>query len=90
VAHRITPAELSHGRFTTVQGGTLSTAGSAGSFTVGPGRAHIVCGGIQTANATVYIIDQVLLPTGWASLAVEQGAQERSGLPARSARRSAA
>lgn len=64
VDHRITTAELSHGHFTTVEGRTLSTAGSHWAFTVGPDRAHIVCGGIQTANATVYIIDQVLLPAG--------------------------
>lgn len=26
--------------------------------------AHVVCGGIRTANATVYVIDQVLAPRG--------------------------
>ena len=26
------------------------------------GEAMVVCGNVQTANATVYIIDQVLLP----------------------------
>jgi len=25
-------------------------------------KAHVICGNIQTANATVYIIDTVLMP----------------------------
>ena len=25
-------------------------------------HAHVVCGNVQTANATVYIIDAVLMP----------------------------
>jgi uncharacterized surface protein with fasciclin (FAS1) repeats len=34
--------------------------GSGESFKVG--QANVVCGNVQTANATVYIIDSVLLP----------------------------
>ncbi len=26
--------------------------------------ANVICGGVQTENATVYLIDQVLEPTG--------------------------
>jgi uncharacterized surface protein with fasciclin (FAS1) repeats len=33
---------------------------SAGMYTVN--KANIVCGNVQTANATVYIIDSVLMP----------------------------
>ena len=45
----------------TLQGGTLEVAGSGEDFTVN-GTAKVVCGNVQTANATVYIIDGVLLP----------------------------
>jgi uncharacterized surface protein with fasciclin (FAS1) repeats len=33
---------------------------SGGTYTVN--GAHVVCGNVQTANATVYIIDTVLMP----------------------------
>src|SRR5215218_10078713 len=36
--------------------------GSGQDFTVN-GNSSVVCGNIKTANATVYLIDQVLLPT---------------------------
>ena len=39
----------------------LTVAGSGEDFTVN-GTAKVVCGNVQTANATVYIIDGVLLP----------------------------
>ena len=39
----------------------LEVAGSGEAFTVN-GSAMVVCGNVQTANATVYIIDGVLLP----------------------------
>jgi uncharacterized surface protein with fasciclin (FAS1) repeats len=61
VIGRITPAQLTSGRtLHTLEGGTIKTAG--------PGRldqvntAHVVCGNVQTANATVYIISSVLTP----------------------------
>ena len=49
---------------TTLEGGSVQAKGSAPSITVGPTgtQAHVVCGNIQTANATVYIIDSVLMP----------------------------
>ena len=37
------------------------STGSGEDFTVG--KAKVICGNVQTANATVYIIDGVLLPT---------------------------
>jgi uncharacterized surface protein with fasciclin (FAS1) repeats len=40
----------------------VSVEGSGEDFTVN-GSAKVLCGNVQTANATVYIIDTVLLPT---------------------------
>ena len=34
----------------------------AGEGTVTSTEATVICGNVQTANATVYIIDQVLAP----------------------------
>ena len=42
--------------------GTIQVSGSGQDFNVN-GNSSVVCGNIQTANATVYLIDQVLLPT---------------------------
>ena len=39
---------------------TITVEGSGEDFTVG--KAKVVCGNVHTANATVYIIDGVLLP----------------------------
>ncbi len=30
--------------------------------TIGDEKATVLCGGIQTANATVYVIDTVMMP----------------------------
>jgi uncharacterized surface protein with fasciclin (FAS1) repeats len=38
----------------------VTPAVTNGSYTVN--QAHVVCGNVQTANATVYIIDTVLMP----------------------------
>ena len=60
-AGRYTPAELATGKpIKTLEGGTVTPAGSGTSFTVN--GAHVVCGNVQTANATVYIIDTVMMP----------------------------
>ena len=58
---RYTPAMLATGKpIKTLEGGTVSPAGSGTNFTVN--GAHVVCGNVQTANATVYIIDTVMMP----------------------------
>jgi uncharacterized surface protein with fasciclin (FAS1) repeats len=62
VAKSLTPADLATGNFETVQKGMLTTMGSGQSFTVGTSGAKVVCGNVKTANATVYIIDSVLMP----------------------------
>lgn len=58
---RITPAELASGKpVKTLQGGTITPAMSGGTYTVD--GADVVCGNVRTANATVYIINTVLMP----------------------------
>jgi uncharacterized surface protein with fasciclin (FAS1) repeats len=60
VAQAITTDQLAKGEFTTVEKGKLTTSGSGESFKVND--ASVVCGNVKTANATVYIIDSVLMP----------------------------
>ncbi|GAB3496560.1 fasciclin domain-containing protein [Nocardiopsis coralliicola] len=55
------PDELADGTFTSLQGDEVTTSGSGEDFTVND-EAGVVCGNVQTANATVYIIDGVLMP----------------------------
>ncbi|TDD38184.1 fasciclin domain-containing protein [Actinomadura sp. KC06] len=62
VGQKIAPGGLSAGSFETLQGAALTTGGSGDSYTVGKDKANVVCGNVQTANATVYIIDSVLMP----------------------------
>lgn len=61
VPKRIEPADLG-GTYKTVNGAELTVKGDAPSFEVGDSGAKVVCSGIQTANATVYLIDTVLMP----------------------------
>jgi len=61
VAGRLGPAALV-GVHKTIEGETLSVAGSGASFNVN-GTSQVVCGNVQTANATVYIINSVLNPS---------------------------
>lgn len=63
VPKQLTPADLANGKFTTVQESMLTTNGSGENLTVGTGGAKVVCGNVTTANATVYLIDSVLMPT---------------------------
>jgi uncharacterized surface protein with fasciclin (FAS1) repeats len=61
VSGRVTPAELAHGMtLKTLAGGSLRTSRMGGVYEVN--NADVVCGNIQTANATVYIINKVLEP----------------------------
>ncbi len=48
------------GTHKTVQGDTLTVTEHDGQLKVND--ANVVCGGVQTANATVYLIDSVLMP----------------------------
>ena len=79
-AGRITPETLA-GTHTTLEGGDLTVEGSADAFTVN-GTAHIICGNVQTANATVYIIDGVLLPPAPAASMVPGASMMPAASPA--------
>jgi uncharacterized surface protein with fasciclin (FAS1) repeats len=61
VAGKLTPAELA-GKHKTLEGDDVTVTGSGTDFKVND--ASVVCGNVQTANATVYIIDSVLMPKG--------------------------
>ncbi|GIL35133.1 fasciclin domain-containing protein [Phycicoccus sp. DTK01] len=61
VEGRLSPDQLA-GEHKTLSGKSIDVMGSGEDFTVTPGDAKIVCGNVQTANATVYIIDKVLVP----------------------------
>jgi uncharacterized surface protein with fasciclin (FAS1) repeats len=62
---RLAPDELA-GTHTTLAGDQVTIEGSGEDFTIDGTvtqmQASVVCGNVQTANATVYIIDQVLAP----------------------------
>ena len=60
VAGRIPPSQLA-GTHKTLAGPALTVTGSGSNFTVN-GTSRVVCGNVQTANATVYIVSQVLDP----------------------------
>jgi uncharacterized surface protein with fasciclin (FAS1) repeats len=59
VSGQLTPAQVD-GTHATVQGASLNVTGSGDSMRVN--NASVVCGGVQTANAVVYMIDTVLMP----------------------------
>ena len=62
VPGKLTPDQLA-GTHKTLQGGTVTVSGSGVDYQV-DGKASVVCGNVRTANATVYIIDSVLMPKG--------------------------
>lgn len=61
VAGRFTPSQLAAGTpLKTLEGGTVTPALMGSTYEVN--TADVVCGNVQTANATVYIINTVLMP----------------------------
>lgn len=56
------PTDLEDGAFTSLQGAEVTTQGADEEFTVDE-EAQVVCGNVQTSNATVYMIDGVLMPS---------------------------
>ena len=61
VTGRITPAELAHGMtLTTVEGSQLTTSRMGSVYEVN--NADVTCGNLHAANATVYLINTVLMP----------------------------
>lgn len=59
VPGQITPSSIA-GTHKTVEGQDLTVTGTGDSLMVG--NAKVICGGVHTANATVYLIDSVLMP----------------------------
>jgi len=60
VPGQILPDDID-GTHTTVNGADLEVTGSGDSIMVN-GQSAVICGGVQTANATVYLIHTVLMP----------------------------
>lgn len=59
VPGRLSPSQVT-GSHKTVEGAPVKVTGSGDNLMVND--AHVICGGVQTANATVYLIDSVLMP----------------------------
>ncbi|MBJ7336641.1 fasciclin domain-containing protein [Mycolicibacterium sp.] len=59
VPGRLSPSQVV-GTHKTVEGGEVTVTGSGADLKVN--NAGLVCGNVQTANATVYMIDTVLMP----------------------------
>lgn len=57
----LTPDQLA-GEHKTLNGDMVKVSGALPDFTVGAEKATVLCGNIPTANATVYVIDTVLMP----------------------------
>ena len=60
VPGQLTPDQIV-GEHETVQGGMVEVTGSGDELMVND--ANVICGGVVTANATVYLVDSVLMPT---------------------------
>ncbi|MBM7458751.1 fasciclin domain-containing protein [Rhodococcus coprophilus] len=64
LTYHVVPGELTiddvAGTQTTVEGGTVEVTGSGDMWTVN--GANVICGGIETENGVVYLIDGVLTP----------------------------
>src|SRR6478609_9433308 len=61
VAGKLSPDQIA-GDHKTLAGTTITVKGSGQDFTVGKENAKVLCGNVPTANATVYIVDSVLMP----------------------------
>jgi uncharacterized surface protein with fasciclin (FAS1) repeats len=59
VQGQVSPAKIV-GTFKTLQGASVAVTGQGNTLKVN--NAGVVCGGVPTANATVYMIDTVLMP----------------------------
>jgi uncharacterized surface protein with fasciclin (FAS1) repeats len=60
VPEKLSPEAVA-GTHKTLQGDSVTVSGSGDNFTVN-GNSAVVCGNVQTSNATVYIVDTVLTP----------------------------
>ena len=68
LTYHVVPEQLSGadlaagGTFATVNGAELTVADVNGTLVVNGGAAAVLCGDVPTANATVFLIDSVLMP----------------------------
>jgi uncharacterized surface protein with fasciclin (FAS1) repeats len=68
LTYHVLPEQLSGadlvagGTFATVNGAELAVAQVNGTLVVNGGAAAVLCGDVPTANATVFLIDSVLMP----------------------------
>ncbi|MFB9378657.1 fasciclin domain-containing protein [Kineococcus gynurae] len=60
VQGQLSPEEVV-GTHKTLEGQDLTVAGTPDMLTV-DGSTNVICGGVKTANATVYLVDSVLMP----------------------------
>ncbi|MDX8033370.1 fasciclin domain-containing protein [Lentzea sp. BCCO 10_0856] len=64
LTYHVVPGQISPDKIAgdqkTVQTGMVKVSGSGNALKVND--ANVICGGVRTANATVYLIDSVLLP----------------------------
>ncbi|MGW7354618.1 fasciclin domain-containing protein [Streptomyces sp. NPDC054784] len=61
VGKKLAPKDLESGTYPTLQKSDLKTAGSGEEYKVND-NSTVVCGNVPTANATVYLVDTVLMP----------------------------
>lgn len=64
VEGQMSPDEIAGQTLKTVEGGDLQISGSGDSLKAQD--ANVICGGVRTANATVYLIDSVMMPPSMA------------------------
>jgi uncharacterized surface protein with fasciclin (FAS1) repeats len=60
VAGQMTPTQIAGKTLTTVEGEKLKISGTPAKLK--SQKANVICGGVKTANATVYLIDSVMMP----------------------------
>jgi transforming growth factor-beta-induced protein len=77
---RLSSADLAEvGSVATVNGEEITFAADGDSISVNGGQAKVVCADVPTANATVHIIDGVLMPSAMDAPAQGAAALEPSG-----------
>jgi uncharacterized surface protein with fasciclin (FAS1) repeats len=60
VPGEMTPDQIAGKTLTTVEGEKVKISGSGNNLKAQ--NANVICGGVKTANATVYLIDSVMIP----------------------------
>ena len=60
VAGQMTPTQIAGKTLKTVEGENLKISGTKDMLK--SQKANVICGGVKTANATVYLIDAVMMP----------------------------